>query len=113
MSFEVSGHHIVGDIPDLVAGGVHHIEDALEEFLFSRGQGGGVEDLDAQFGGGEEAAEVVVEFRGDAFAFEVLAFEVGIEDLLVCFFELGILPAHLHVIVSKDAGRDGEGAVNV
>ena len=56
LPFEVDGHHVVGDIADFVAGGVHHVDDALKELLFAGGEGGGVEDLDGEFGGGEEAA---------------------------------------------------------
>ncbi len=86
LAFEVDGHHIVGDVADLVAGGIHHVEDALEQLLFAGREGGRVKDLDTEFGGGEQAAQVIVSSGCDLSCLEVLAFEVGVEDFLVLLF---------------------------
>ena len=49
-----------------------------------------------------------MELACHAFAFEVLAFEMGVEYLLVLSFEFDVLAAHFYTIVSEDAGGEGE-----
>lgn len=49
-----------------------------------------------------------MEFGRHAFAFEVLAFEMGVENLLVFPFEFDVLAAHFYTVVSEDAGGEGE-----
>lgn len=102
LAFEVDGHHVVSDITNLVAGSIHHVEDALKQLLFVGWQGRGVEDLDTEFGCGEQAAQIIVQFAGNAFSFEVLSFEMSVKDFLVLSFQLSVLSPDLSVVISQD-----------